>query len=100
MPRVFDYKELPLTSIKLNPERERKIDPDKFEKIKASMARDGQLQPILVTTKLELVAGKHRFKAAQELSWDKISCFVCPADTKPDDLVMIELMEMRTGSKP
>ncbi|NJL70176.1 MAG: ParB N-terminal domain-containing protein [Candidatus Competibacteraceae bacterium] len=43
-----------------------------MEKLIDSMAMIGQLQPIVINSKNELIAGERRLRAAKELGWSKI----------------------------
>jgi ParB family chromosome partitioning protein len=67
---------------------------DAFENLKASIARDGILQPIVVrpaTSGYELIAGERRWKAAMELGLEVIPAIIRQADDeKALELALIE----------
>jgi hypothetical protein len=52
-----------------NPNRQTE---DEFEMLKASMREDGFTQPILCMTDGTIVDGEHRWRAAQELGYEKV----------------------------
>lgn len=61
----------------------------------ASIAEVGLLSPIIVTPKLELVAGLHRLEACKKLGWSKIQTFVLDLDGLRGQLVEIDENLMR-----
>jgi ParB-like chromosome segregation protein Spo0J len=62
------------------PERMRKLGPEKVEELAESIARQGQLQPIVVRPRGDdgytLVAGRHRLEAVKRLKWPFIRATV------------------------
>jgi hypothetical protein len=74
---------MPLTDIYIG-KRVRTLDPAAVDKLAESMAREGQLSPIIVRIgsveedgedpSTILVAGLHRYKAAEKLRWTCIEC--------------------------
>jgi len=62
------------------PERGRQHDPQRIAELAGDMAKNGQLQDIVVAPKtdnrFEVVAGRGRYLAAQQLKWDKLQCLV------------------------
>lgn len=59
------------------------VDADEIDELKASMAKDGLLQPIVVRTvgeRFEIVAGHRRTRAARLLQWPMIEAKVVVAD--------------------
>ena len=75
---------LPLESIKPNRFQPRHgMAGDSFENLKASIARNGILQPVVVRpaqSGYELIAGERRWKAASELGLEVIPAIVRQAD--------------------
>lgn len=57
-----------------------------------SMARYGQLHPILITKKNQLVAGRRRLAAAKSLGWTSINASIL-RDRSPADCLELELDE-------
>src|SRR5262245_40291322 len=71
------------------PSSSRQHDQDRINTLAQDMAKNGQLQEIVVTPKgdrYEVVAGVGRLAAAKELQWDKIRCFVRPGLSDFDKL--------------
>lgn len=69
---------LPLSLIDI-PDYARIPDPAKLESLAAVMAKEEQLQEIIVMKagdRFEVLAGARRLRAAQKLGWDKIRCLV------------------------
>lgn len=88
--------EIPLDLIDI-PKRLREVDPLQVEALKESIAERGLLAPIVVTApdtqgKHTLIAGMHRYRAAQVLGWRKIEAFVHEV-TDPDHARLIEIEE-------
>ena len=86
---------LPLKSIRPNRLQPRKeMGGDSFENLKASIARDGILQPIVVrpaTSGYELIAGERRWRAATELGLEVIPAIIRQADDeKALELALVE----------
>ncbi len=83
-------------SVDANPEQPRKVfERGELDNLKASIGRDGLLQPILVrrlgTGRLQLVAGERRLRAAQELELEEIPAIV--AEVTDDRLLEVALIE-------
>lgn len=74
------YKEIELSEISLNPLQPRKTTSrEELEELKSSIEKNGLLQPILVVSEssgYRLIAGERRFKAVEELGWQKIPAIV------------------------
>jgi ParB family chromosome partitioning protein len=86
---------LPLGTIAPNRFQPRKeMTGDAFENLKASIARDGILQPIVVrpaTNGYELIAGERRWRAAKELGLEVIPAIIRQADDQHAlELALIE----------
>jgi ParB family chromosome partitioning protein len=54
----------------------------------ASMEKHGQLSPIVVTRKYELVAGHRRLESARRLGWQAVDIIIVDGDTPADRLEM------------
>jgi ParB family chromosome partitioning protein len=87
--------ELDPAEIEVNPEQPRKLFAiGELESLKASIERDGVLQPILVRRvgdRYQLVAGERRLRAAQDLPLEKIPVVV--VDVPDDRLLELALIE-------
>src|SRR5215212_5126256 len=71
--------ELEVEAIDVDPEQPRKVfDQEAIEALAATMAREGQLQPILVRRHPKqrgrwiIVAGERRWRAAKHLGWSRL----------------------------
>jgi ParB family chromosome partitioning protein len=71
-------------------ERLRTFDPAKAREIAGSFEDRGQINPITVSEKGELLAGYHRLEAAKELEWDEVKVAVLPAAGPEAILVEID----------
>lgn len=87
---MFQLEERPISSIIIE-ERARKDLRDLTE-LKASIAKNGQLNPILITDKSVLIAGERRLAACKELGQEKVLVRIMPNLTQEDRL-FIELTE-------
>jgi ParB family chromosome partitioning protein len=81
-----------------NPNQPRKIfDPQAIEDLKESMDKRGLIGPIAVFKSGEddytIIAGERRYRAALELRWDSIDCRIWPAETTPQEVDMLALVE-------
>jgi ParB family transcriptional regulator, chromosome partitioning protein len=81
-----------------NPNQPRKIfDPQAIEDLKESMDKRGLICPIAVFKSGEddytIIAGERRYRAALELKWDSIDCRIWPAETTPQEVEMLALIE-------
>lgn len=78
---------IPLTQIKISPDRQRKnfVDIDKLAK---SLARFGLLHPVVLDADNTLIAGERRLRAAQSLGWTNIPF------NRRDQLTDIEKQEL------
>ena len=67
-----------LSEIKLSdvivPERLRKLDSSKVSELTESISNIGLLQPIVIDTDNNLLAGNHRLEAIKNLGYKKIEC--------------------------
>jgi len=67
-------------------------DEGEIDSLAASMKSSGQLHPVIVNAKSELLAGHRRYLAAQKLGWSKIEVIV-KSDLNADEQRMIHLDE-------
>lgn len=65
------FRSIPLTSITINPDRQRK-DLGNVEELAESIARLGLINPIVVDENCVLIAGERRFTAVRSLAWTNI----------------------------
>jgi uncharacterized ParB-like nuclease family protein len=90
---VMHVRHLGLTEIAVPPNRMRALQPEKVKRMAESMKQFGQLHPITVRPQegdgYVLVAGRHRFEAAQQLKWEAINATVITGD----DALLIEIDE-------
>ncbi len=71
-------------------ERKRPLNLEKVSSLQASIAEIGLLQPIVVTDRYRLVAGRHRLEAARRLGWRTIPARVAPLDDLRAELAEID----------
>lgn len=72
-------------------ERARK-NPGDVKLLMESMEKYGQLNPIILNSKMQLVAGYRRLEAAKRLGWEKINAAVIEIPNKAD-MLAIEIEE-------
>src|SRR6266851_341338 len=89
---------IPIDRIHANPNQPRKyFDPQAIQDLKESMDKRGLICPIAVVKSGEsdytLIAGERRYRAAKELKWDQIDCRIWPAETTPQEVEMLSLVE-------
>ena len=87
----YQFHKVPVTSIKVSPERQRK-DVKDVDKLADSISRIGLLHPIVVTRDNELVAGERRFRAFQLLKEELIPVHYLD-ELNPTEARLIELEE-------
>jgi N6-adenosine-specific RNA methylase IME4 len=89
-------KNIGLGGIGVKPERLRALRPAVVAELADSMARIGQLQPIIIRARggsgYWLVVGRHRFEAARKLKWASIRANVVD-DMKADEAELAEIDE-------
>lgn len=83
------FKRFRLDEIKVSPNRP-KPDPAIVASIAESLQELGLLQPILVTTRCDLLAGYHRLEAAKVLGWESIAANVVDLDVLRAEMVEID----------
>lgn len=81
-----------INDITVKVDRQRR-DLGDIESLMDSLARLGQIQPIVVTRENILVVGERRFRAAQRLGWDRISAQYIDEIDDEETLKLIELEE-------
>ena len=88
-------RELPVDGIKPNRFQPRHaLDPSTLNELKASIAANGLLQPIVVRqleAGYELVAGERRWRAVRSLGWKKVAAVVREVDDRT--LLTLALVE-------
>ncbi|MCL2791982.1 MAG: ParB N-terminal domain-containing protein [Spirochaetaceae bacterium] len=67
-------------------------DVGDLESLAESMTKFGQLHPIVLTSKLQLIAGYRRLEAAKSLGWQTIDATILDVKSKVD-LLEIEIEE-------
>lgn len=80
-------REIPVSLIRPNPDQPRKsFDPEALERLAASVAEAGVIQPVVVTElsdgRYELIAGERRWRAAQQAGLEAIPA-VLRAEAEP-----------------
>lgn len=99
-------KEVGLGGIGIKAERLRALRPEVVRQLMESMAANGLLHPIVVRPKpggagYWLVAGRHRFEAAQKLQWPGIPAKVCSGmDVDHAELAEIDENLIRANLSP
>ncbi|MCL2293562.1 MAG: ParB N-terminal domain-containing protein [Spirochaetes bacterium] len=63
-----------------------------LDSLMESMAKFGQLHPIILNTKLQLIAGNRRLESAKRLGWQMIDANIIDVKSKAD-LLEIEIDE-------
>lgn len=97
---MSNEKTLGISGIAIKPERLRSLQPEKVAELAKSMAKLGQLQPIIVRPVGKtgsgngywLIAGRHRLEAAKQLKWPAIRATVLE-NVKADMAELIEIDE-------
>jgi len=79
--------ELPIDQIKRGKNYSRVFGIGDIQELAASMQEHGQLQRILVTPDMELVAGYRRLAAATQLGWDTIKIEITNIDPGTANLI-------------
>lgn len=80
--------QIKITDIVVTRERARPLDEKYVEELAVSLLQFGQLQPIVLDEKNELIAGWHRLNAAMRNGWDTIG-YLFKEDV--DELLMREM---------
>lgn len=75
--------------------RKRPLNVEKVAGLQASMAEVGLLQPIVITERYGLVAGRHRLEAARRLGWGSVAARIAPLDGLRAELAEIDENLMR-----
>jgi len=75
--------------------RKRPLNNDKVMVLQTSMAEVGLLQPIVLTERNVLVAGRHRLEAARRLGWETVAARIAPLDGLRAELAEIDENLMR-----
>lgn len=75
--------------------RKRPLNIEKVAGLQASMAEVGLLQPIVITERYGLVAGRHRLEAARRLGWGSVAARIAPLDGLRAELAEIDENLMR-----
>lgn len=82
--------QIPIKDIKISPRiRNRKVE---IEDLVESFSEYGQLQPILLNSDMELIAGYRRYKAAKKLGWESIDAKIIDVKDKKKR-ILLELEE-------
>ena len=85
-----------INDIKINSGR-REATPEDVQRLSASIAEVGMMNPITVDADHTLVAGLHRLEAAKLLGWTEVECTVCELDGLHAELAEIDENVIRTG---
>lgn len=95
-------QQIPLTQIMANHYQPRQVfDQGKIAELAATLQEHGMLQPIILrlasntsSKKYEIIAGERRFRAAQQLKWEKIPAIVKEMnDTEAASFAVIENLQ-------
>lgn len=91
------FRDIPIDNITVPEDRARDLDPAWVEALAAIIARQGLLQPIVVTDAgpdgtHRLVAGLHRLQAVRSLDQETIAARISPAESS-DEARLEEVME-------
>ena len=85
-----------INDIKINSGR-REATPEDVQRLSASIAEVGMMNPITVDADHTLVAGLHRLEAAKLLGWTEVECTVCELDGLHAELAEIDENVIRAG---
>jgi ParB family chromosome partitioning protein len=90
-----DYREVPVGSIRPNPEQPRRtFDPAAISALAESIAEAGVIQPLVVRPladgRYELIAGERRWRAAREAGLDAVPAIVRDEETRRMQTALIE----------
>ena len=91
MPATYEFHLLPVSSIKVSPDRQRG-ELRGMDELKASIKRNGLLHPIVISRSNELVAGERRLRSFQELGLAEIPIHYLD-ELNPHEAKAIELEE-------
>ena len=83
---MHETREVALSKIKLR--KRIRSDLGDLSSLVSSLRKYGQLTPIILNTKYELIAGNRRLESAKRLGWETINAVVIDKET---DLEMLEL---------
>jgi ParB family chromosome partitioning protein len=83
---VYESREVAINRIKLKKRVRR--DLGDLTSLMNSLREYGQLTPIILNTRYELIAGNRRLESARKLGWESINAIVVKRNT---DLEMLEL---------
>lgn len=86
-----------LSSLKQDPNNARTHDEDNLKAIVHSLAKFGQIKPIVVSDDGTIYAGNGTFIAAEALGWKEITIVKMPADWSEEKRMAYALMDNRTG---
>ena len=87
--------DVPITALKMPPTNPNKLDPRRFEALKAGIRAYGFLQPILVRKDMTIVDGVHRVSAATELGITVVPAIVQDLDDNGARIVQIAMNKLR-----
>lgn len=74
--RERDYKKIPLAQVKFAYNPRSKIDPAALAELKESIKLNGLLQPVIVDSEMNLIAGHRRLAAVKALGWAYVPAII------------------------
>ncbi len=91
MPATYEFHLIPVASIKVSPDRQRR-ELRGMDELKASIKRNGLLHPIIISRDDELIAGERRLRSFQDLGIAEIPVHYLD-ELDPHEAKAIELEE-------
>ena len=91
---MFQITEIDPSSIIVSNRARQSFNETKLIELKKSIARVGQLNPILITKDYKLIAGERRLIALKDLGTNPIRVQICP-ELDEDEIKFMELTENR-----
>ncbi|MCL6563105.1 MAG: ParB N-terminal domain-containing protein [Firmicutes bacterium] len=100
-PLRLEAREVPLAAIDAHAPNVRRVDPAEVEELKASLAKFGLLEPVIIQPipgkrqgfRYRLVAGFRRVAAAKALGWETIPARVLDRPLAEDERIAVQLTE-------
>ncbi len=96
-------KEIQVGKLKPNPWNPNRLSGEMRSKLKAYIAREGFVEPLVVRQKgndCEILGGFHRWQIAKELGYEAVPCVVVDLDDRRAKILSINLNEMKGQSLP
>lgn len=93
----LQLKSIEVTDLVLDPDNVRKHGEKNITAIKDSLRQFGQVKPIVVNSKLKVVAGNGTLRAALDLGWVKLNVIQLPEDWDSNKIKAFAIADNRTS---